>query len=118
MGFLVRPHDKFTETERGETMAGTFIGHAITDTDKKINEQIQAIAKNRGTSMAIVSIAWSLSKPFMTAPILGMSKVERIKEAVEAVNFKLTKEEIESIDKLYVPRDIIGITVTAPSTEE
>jgi len=112
MGFLVRPHDKFTETERGGTMAGTFLGHEITETDKKINEQIETIAKKRGTSMAIVSIAWSLSKPFMTAPILGMSKVERIKEAVEAVNFELTKEEIKSIDQLYVPRDIIGITVS------
>ncbi|KAF2489837.1 hypothetical protein BU16DRAFT_531278 [Lophium mytilinum] len=58
--------------------------------------------------MAIVAIAWSLSKPYMTAPILGMSKVERIKEAVEAVNFELSKEEIESIDKLYIPRNVIG----------
>jgi aryl-alcohol dehydrogenase-like predicted oxidoreductase len=111
MGFLVRPHDKFTETERGESMGGTFFGSPIIETDKKINEKIQEIAKKRGTSMAIVAIAWSLSKPFMTAPILGMSKVERIKEAVEAVNFELTKEEIESINELYVPRDVIGMAV-------
>jgi len=114
MGFLVRPHDKFTETERGESMAGTFLGSPITEADKRINEKIQEIAKKRETSMAIVAIAWSLSKPFMTAPILGMSKVERIKEAVEAVNFELTQEEIESIDDLYVPRDVMGITAAKP----
>jgi aryl-alcohol dehydrogenase-like predicted oxidoreductase len=113
MGFLVRPHSEFTSTARGESMSGTFMGNAITETDKRINEKIEAIAKKRGTSMAIIAIAWSLSKPYMTAPILGMSKVERIKEAVEAVNFELSKEEIESIDGLYVPRNVIGITVNA-----
>jgi len=58
--------------------------------------------------MAIVSIAWSLSKDFMTAPIIGMSKIERVEEAVKAIEFELTKEEVESIDRLYEPKNIIG----------
>jgi diketogulonate reductase-like aldo/keto reductase len=37
-----------------------------------------------------------------------MSKVERVEEAVEAVNFELTKEEVESIDGLYEPKKVIG----------
>jgi len=61
--------------------------------------------------MAIVAIAWSLSKPFMTSPIVGMSKIERVEEAVKAVNFELTKEEVESIDNLYVPKKVMGINV-------
>lgn len=108
MGFLTRPHAKFLNSERGTSMNGTFLGHAWTDTDKKINEKIEEIAKKRGASMATVSIAWSLSKPYMTSPIIGMSKVERVDEAVEAVNFDLTKEEIEEIDALYVPKKVIG----------
>jgi aryl-alcohol dehydrogenase-like predicted oxidoreductase len=108
MGFLVRPHTKVEESERGSSMNGTFMGTQYTETDKKINEKIEEIAKKRGTSMAIVAIAWSLSKPFMCSPIIGMSKVERVKEAVDAVNFELTKEEIESIDSLYQPRGVIG----------
>lgn len=58
--------------------------------------------------MAIVSIAWSLSKPFITAPILGMSKKERVDEAVKATSFKLNPEELKSIDDLYEPRKVIG----------
>ncbi|KAG0650455.1 aryl-alcohol dehydrogenase [Hyphodiscus hymeniophilus] len=103
MGYLTRPHDKFVETERGSSMSGTFMGNEYTTADQKINKQIQEIAEKRGTSMAIVAIAWSLSKPFITAPIIGMGKVERVKEAVEAVNFELTKEELESIDTLHSP---------------
>lgn len=76
-----------------------------------INEKIEEIAKKRGVNMAIIAIAWSLSKPFMTSPILGMSKEERVDEAIAAVNFELTREEIESIDGLYIPKKVMGIYV-------
>jgi aryl-alcohol dehydrogenase-like predicted oxidoreductase len=108
MGFLVRPHAKFIETERGGSMNGTFMGTKWTDADRKINEKIEEIATKRGVSMAIVAVAWSLSKPYMTSPIIGMSNVGRVKEAVDAVNFELTKEEVESIDNLYEPKKVIG----------
>jgi aryl-alcohol dehydrogenase-like predicted oxidoreductase len=108
MGFLVRPHAKFTDSERGASMKGTFMGTPFTDADRKINEKVEEIAKKRDVSMATVAIAWSLSKPYMTSPIIGMSKVERVQEAVDAVNFELTKEEIESIDSLYEPRKNLG----------
>jgi aryl-alcohol dehydrogenase-like predicted oxidoreductase len=78
-------------------MNGTFMGNEDTAADQKINKKIEEIAKERGTSTAIVAIAWSLSKPFMTAAIVGMSEVERVEEAVQAVNFELTKEEVDSI---------------------
>lgn len=111
MGYLARPHDSFKDSERGGMMGAKFLGIEMTKTDEKINRKIEEIAKKRGTSMAIVSMAWSLSKPFMTAPIVGMGKMERVDEAVKAVDFELTLEEISSIDVLYEPRSVIGIGV-------
>jgi aryl-alcohol dehydrogenase-like predicted oxidoreductase len=95
-------------------MGGKFIGNKITNADERISEKIEEIAKKRGTSMAIVSMAWSLAKPYMTSPIIGMSSVERVQDAVDAVNFELTMEEEESIDKLYEPRAVMGIAVSPP----
>jgi len=109
-GYLARPHRDHTDTARGEVMGGKFLGKEFTAIDAKINEKIEEIAKKRGVSMAIVAMAWSLSKPYMTAPIVGMGKLERVNEAVEAVNFELTKEEEKSIDELYVPREVWGIS--------
>ncbi|TVY30321.1 putative aryl-alcohol dehydrogenase [Lachnellula hyalina] len=111
MGYLARPHDKTLESERGGSMGGKFLGHAWTEADEKINRKIEQIATERGTSMAVVATAWSLSKPFMTAPIIGMSKVERVHEAVAALEFKLSADEVRSIDELYVPKNVIGISV-------
>jgi aryl-alcohol dehydrogenase-like predicted oxidoreductase len=58
--------------------------------------------------MAIVAIAWSLSKPFITVPILGMSKKERVDEAIKGIEFELKTEEMRSIDDFYVPKQVIG----------
>ena len=108
MGYLTRPWKSFSETSRGKGQGQGFMGQPATDADQKTNEKIQEIAEKRKVSMAVVAIAWTLAKPFIHSPILGMSKNERVDEAIQATEFKLTDEEIKSIDDLYVPRAIMG----------
>ncbi|KAG9038382.1 hypothetical protein FS837_001263 [Tulasnella sp. UAMH 9824] len=47
-----------------------------------INERISEIAERRNLSMAQVAIAWSLSKEFVTAPIIGTTSTEKLKDLV------------------------------------
>ncbi|THZ76374.1 Aldo/keto reductase [Aureobasidium pullulans] len=108
MGFLTRPWKSFGESTRGSGQGQGFLGQPMTDADKKINEKIEEIAKARSVSMAVIAIAYVLAKPFISAPILGLSSVKRVDEAIEASTFELSAEEIKSIDDLYVPRNIIG----------
>ncbi|KAJ5202304.1 hypothetical protein N7449_004383 [Penicillium cf. viridicatum] len=107
-GFLARPWRDFSTTTRGEGQGQGFLGQSTTEADKNVNEQVEKIAKQHGVSMATVAIAWSLSKSFITAPILGMSKKERVNEAVRAISFELTPEELKRIDELYEPKKVIG----------
>ncbi|KAL3474028.1 Aldo/keto reductase [Aspergillus californicus] len=107
MGFLARPWKEFSSTTRGQGQGQGFHGEPTTDGDRRINEQIERVAAARGVSMATVAIAWALSKPFITAPILGMSKKERVDEAVRAISFELSAEEIKSIDDLYEPKRVM-----------
>ncbi|KIO24842.1 hypothetical protein M407DRAFT_25801 [Tulasnella calospora MUT 4182] len=58
--------------------------------------------------MAQVALAWSLSKPFFTAPIIGTTSLEKLKDLVAGVVLKLTDEEIKAIDEPYRPRAIAG----------
>jgi len=108
MGWLARPWKSWTNTARATHEGNGPAGQDPTEADKKINEMIEDIAKKRGVSMATVSVAWCLSKPFVTSPIVGMSKKERVDEAIKAIDFKLSEEEIKNIEDLYVPRKIIG----------
>ena len=76
--------------------------------DKAIIDTVEEIAKKRGVPMASVATAWCLSKEGVN-PIVGLSSKERIDQAVEAVKLKLTKEEIENLEKHYLPKKILGI---------
>ncbi|PLN79528.1 Aldo/keto reductase [Aspergillus taichungensis] len=107
-GFLTRPWEAYGGTTRGERLEGKLMGRPITETDRRINERVQEIARARGVSMAVVALAWALSKPFVTSPIVGMSKTERVDEAVQAIDFALGEDEIRSIDELYEPKYVVG----------
>lgn len=45
-------------------------------------DSVEEIAKKRGVSMAQIAIAWVLSKPFVTAPIIGTSSLEKLKDSI------------------------------------
>lgn len=110
MGFLTRPWKSFSETSRGGGQGQGFLGQPMSEADKKINEKVQEIAEKHDVSMAVIAIAWTLAKPFISAPILGLSKNERVDEAIQAAEFKLTDEEVKSIDGLYIPKAVISHT--------
>ncbi|KAG8943118.1 hypothetical protein FRC04_003198 [Tulasnella sp. 424] len=109
-GFLTRSIK--VETERGkldQTWSKLVNGDPDQDTFLvEINNRVSEIAKSKGVSMAQVAIAWALSKEFVTAPIIGTSSVEKLKDLVGGVHLKLTEEEISAIDKSYKARGISG----------
>ncbi|CAE6430197.1 unnamed protein product [Rhizoctonia solani] len=69
---------------------------------------IEKIAKDRGINMAQVAIAWVLSKSDITAPIIGATSLERLKDTIGAIGVKLTNEEIKHLEKPYVAQPIQG----------
>jgi 1-deoxyxylulose-5-phosphate synthase len=78
------------------------------DEDRLIVERVAAIADQRGVPRAQVALAWLLSKPVVTAPIFGATKPHHLDDAVAAVSLTLTPEEIEQLEKPYVPHRIVG----------
>ncbi|KAI8076363.1 NADP-dependent oxidoreductase domain-containing protein [Halteromyces radiatus] len=75
-----------------------------TDDDDAIIDQVIAIAEKRGVSPAQIALAWNLSKPFVTSPILGFSKEKYLYEAIHALEIKLTDEEVQQLESAYTPR--------------
>ena len=62
--------------------------------------RIERIAKERRCSVSQVALAWILQQDMQTFSIVTISGVGRIKENVEAVNLKLSKEEMEEISQM------------------
>ena len=73
------------------------------DVDKIVVDNLENVAKELGYSMAQTSLAWMLSKPFITAPIVGTTSVKHIEEAVCALDIMLDAETIARLEAPYVP---------------
>lgn len=82
--------------------------------DREICARVGAIAGERGTTMATVALAWVLAKNDICCPIVGASTESQIENNVAALDFEFTAEEIEILDSLYRPRDVINDYVPKP----
>lgn len=76
--------------------------------DAIIAERVASIAQERGVSRAQVALAWLLSKPVVSAPIIGASRHEHLEEAIAAVDLELTQAEIAELETAYVPHHVTG----------
>ena len=71
-------------------------------------ERVSEVAEARGVPMAQVALAWMLSKPVVTAPIIGATKPHHLEDAIAAISVKLTAEEIQRLEEPYRPHPIIA----------
>jgi aryl-alcohol dehydrogenase (NADP+) len=94
-------------TKRAQTDA---FSHQLyyADSDFEIVERLKSIAEKKQVKPAQLALAWILSKPGVSVPIIGASKMYQLEEAVAATSIKLSDEEIKSLEELYQPHRILG----------
>ena len=73
-----------------------------------IIQRVSDVAEKRGLPMAQVALAWMLSKPAVTAPIIGATKPHHLEDAIAALSVQLTPKEIQSLEEAYQPHPVIG----------
>ena len=82
--------------------------------DLEICARVKATAETHDTTMAQVALAWVCSKEAVCCPIISAASVDQLDNNVSALDLELTREEIESLDALYRPRDVVNDYVTEP----
>jgi aryl-alcohol dehydrogenase-like predicted oxidoreductase len=65
----------------------------------KVLAGLDAVAKQTGATQAQIAIAWLLSRPSVTAPIVSATSVEQLAELAPAVELKLDKAALDTLDK-------------------
>lgn len=107
-GLLTRkPTKERNETLRAETDA--YGKRLYTEDDLKLVQVVSDLAEARGLPMAQIALAWMLSKPVVTAPIVGATKLQHLEDAVAALSVKLTAEEIQSLETPYQPHAALNL---------
>jgi aryl-alcohol dehydrogenase (NADP+) len=63
-------------------------------------EQLKAVAAEIGVALPTLAIAWTLSQPAITAPIMGASKVEHLEPALAAAETSLSDDVLARLDEI------------------
>jgi aryl-alcohol dehydrogenase-like predicted oxidoreductase len=93
-------------TETDEAMTRLFA--KTQEADKKVVDRVAEIARARGTPRAQIALAWLLSKPVITAPIVGATKLHHLDDALAAVDLRLSADEIAALEEPYTPHAVVG----------
>jgi aryl-alcohol dehydrogenase (NADP+) len=103
-GRLTRPWDATSARSETDEFGRTL----YRDEDRTIVEAVAGVAADRNVSPAQVALAWMLSKPGISAPIIGATKMAHLDDAIAAVDVELTRDEIDRLEAPYVPHKVAG----------
>jgi 1-deoxyxylulose-5-phosphate synthase len=105
-GLLARkPSRERNETVRAQNDA--LIEQRYTREDNfTILERVSEVADAHGVPMAQIALAWMLSKPVITAPVIGATRPYHLEDAVAALRIELTAEEIRHLEEPYLPHPV------------
>lgn len=100
-------HQGETSKRFQEDSYARFKYDATAEADGKIIRRVEELAEKRGVSMTEISLAWLLTK--VTSPVVGATKLSHVDGVVKAVDLKLTPDEINYLEELYVPHALAGV---------
>lgn len=106
-GRLARPADE--KTERSETdKFGHYLYRKTVEADRAVIDRVGEVAAARGVSRGQVALAWHFTKPVVTAPIVGATKMGQLEDAIASVELMLSAEEVKRLEEPYVPHPVVG----------
>ncbi|MFX0124809.1 MAG: aldo/keto reductase [Candidatus Hodarchaeota archaeon] len=76
--------------------------------DFDVVERVVEIAQEKDMKPAQIALAWLFSKDYITSPIIGATKIEHIEQAAEALDIKLSEDEVKRLEEPYKPHIILG----------
>jgi aryl-alcohol dehydrogenase-like predicted oxidoreductase len=106
-GRLARPAG--AQTARSQQDAyGKFLFDQSAAADRQVIDSVEALAGQLGRPMAQVALAWLRQKPGVAAPIIGITRLDQLHEAVAGLTLTLTPEQMAQLEANYLPHAPLG----------
>ena len=70
----------------------------MTDEGFAVIDALEAVAAAHATTIAAVALAWQLTRPAVTAPIIGANSVDQLAALLPAADLALTEAEVRALD--------------------
>jgi len=110
-GFLAGNRSEAKQDETTRARSDDF-AHSLyyKESDFRVVEAVREVAAERGVRPAQVALAWMLQKPWISAPIIGASKLYQLDEAIGALEISLGEAEVKALESAYKPHRVLGHT--------
>jgi aryl-alcohol dehydrogenase-like predicted oxidoreductase len=108
-GLLSGKYDRNEENKEGGRRANFDFPPVNRDRVFDIIEVLKPMAQEKGSSVAQLSLAWLLHQPSVSSVIIGANKIEQLHDNLQAVDVKLTAEELQQLDQVSkLPQEYPG----------
>lgn len=101
---------KNRNTERTKTVfqLSSMFSNTEQQSNETIMDRIEELAKKHNKTNAQIAMAWLYAQPYVTSPIIGVSKREQLVDLIGSLAVKLTEEEVKYLSEPYTPRAAAG----------
>ncbi len=77
--------------------------------DYRVLDALLEVAGRLGVPPAQVALAWKLTRPGVSAPIVGPTKLPQFEDALAALNLQLADADIQLLNDAYTPNRQLGL---------
>ncbi|TME12554.1 MAG: aldo/keto reductase [Chloroflexi bacterium] len=106
-GLLTREWSAHTRRSETDRFTKSLYSQAE-EANHQIVATVQTIAEAHHVPMARIALAWLLQKEAVTGPIVGVTRLQHLTDAVAAVDLKLSDEEMRRLEASYIPQFPVG----------
>ena len=78
------------------------------EADFAIVDRVVELAAERGVAPARIALAWIVRQPGVSAPIVGVTRLPHLDDAVAALELELDDEACTRLEELYTPHPVLG----------
>jgi len=97
-GFLTGKYRRERVSLPASTRAEGIEKRYLNDRGFAILDKLDEVARTRSLSVAQTALAWLLTQPVITAPIVGANSVEQLAESLGAAGVRLSAEEMDTLN--------------------
>ena len=98
-GFLTGKYRPEQPAPEGTRLAGQGGGRWLTEQNYQTLQKLEAIVEGSGHTMLELAFSWLAQQPQVSSVIAGATRPEQVEQNVNAVNWKLSPEELAAVDE-------------------
>lgn len=108
-GFLTGKYTRAGDPANARGAGNDRMSRYKTDQGFKLIDALREIGQVHNKTITQTALAWQLTQPFVTSPIIGANTVQQLDESLGAVGYRLSEDEMTRLDEITgMKRDWFG----------